>query len=104
MQAGKSNLMHEFEVIKIKFFASNLQFEANYTRSTVAPSLISTTIMPILNSTAISNQTALNATVQNVTNSFSSASSEYFNRYILEIHKSDGIHDLGIIKWEMASK
>jgi Sodium:neurotransmitter symporter family len=61
----------------------------------------------MLNSTAtaISNQTAaLNATTQNVTNSFTSASSEYFNRFILEIHESDGIHDLGIIKWEMASK
>lgn len=86
-----------------------LQFEANYTRTPAASaSLISTTALPILNSTstAISNQTStLNATtVQNVTNSFSSASSEYFNRFILEIHESDGIHDLGIIKWEMASK
>lgn len=85
-----------------------MQFDANYTRSTVAPSLTSTTILPILNSssTAISNQTlTLNTTVQtHVSNSFSSASSEYFNRFILEIHESDGIHDLGIIKWEMASK
>lgn len=87
-----------------------LQFDSNYTRppSATAPSLISTTVLPVLNSTstAISNQTStLNATVQNVTtNSFSSASSEYFNRFILEIHESDGIHDLGIIKWEMASK
>ncbi|CRK96201.1 CLUMA_CG009629, isoform A [Clunio marinus] len=83
-------------------------FEANYTRTTIVPtSLISTTVMPILNSTttAISNQTTLlNATVvKNVPQSFSSASSEYFNRYILEIHKSSGIHDLGIIKWEMAT-
>lgn len=80
-------------------------FEANYTRSTVAPSLVSSTILPLVNSTsiAISNQTTLNATVQNVSNSFSSASSEYFNRFILEIHESDGIHDLGIIKWEMAT-
>lgn len=87
-----------------------LQFDSNYTRppSATTPSLISTTVLPILNSTstAISNQTSsLNATVQNVTtNSFSSASSEYFNRFILEIHESSGIHDLGIIKWEMASK
>lgn len=87
-----------------------LQFDSNYTRppSATTPSLISTTVLPILNSTstAISNQTSsLNATVQNVTShSFSSASSEYFNRFILEIHESDGIHDLGIIKWEMASK
>jgi Sodium:neurotransmitter symporter family len=84
-----------------------LQFEANYTRSTVAPSLISSTLLPILNntSTAISNQTAvINATAQNVTNSFTSASSEYFNRFILEIHESSGIDDLGKIKWEMASE
>lgn len=79
-------------------------------KSTVTPSLVSTTILPILNSSStaisLSNQTsALNTTVQtHVSNSFSSASSEYFNRFILEIHESDGIHDLGIIKWEMASK
>lgn len=41
--------------------------------------------------------------VSNTSKAFSSASSEYFNRFILEIHKSDGIHDLGIIKWEMAA-
>lgn len=35
--------------------------------------------------------------------SFSSASSEYFNRFILEIHESEGIHDLGIIKWDLAA-
>ncbi|XP_055531694.1 sodium-dependent dopamine transporter isoform X2 [Wyeomyia smithii] len=33
---------------------------------------------------------------------FASAASEYFNRYILELDKSDGIHDLGTIKWDMA--
>lgn len=38
---------------------------------------------------------------KNVT--FASASSEYFNRYILEIHESSGIDDLGKIKWEMAA-
>ncbi|XP_058125149.1 sodium-dependent dopamine transporter [Anopheles ziemanni] len=40
------------------------------------------------------------ATVVNETK-FASASSEYFNRYILELHKSEGIHDLGAIKWDM---
>ncbi|XP_050074035.1 sodium-dependent dopamine transporter isoform X2 [Anopheles maculipalpis] len=33
---------------------------------------------------------------------FASAASEYFNRYILELDKSEGIHDLGAIKWDMA--
>ncbi|CAL8084404.1 unnamed protein product [Orchesella dallaii] len=27
---------------------------------------------------------------------------EYFHRYVLELHKSPGLHDLGIIKWELA--
>lgn len=58
-------------------------------------------------STTIANEittVASNITiVSNTSNAFSSASSEYFNRFILEIHKSDGIHDLGIIKWEMAA-
>jgi solute carrier family 6 (neurotransmitter transporter, dopamine) member 3 len=62
-------------------------------------------VIPILNttSTTIINTTAtvLNATTQNAS-SFASASSEYFNRYILEIHESSGIDDLGMIKWEMA--
>jgi solute carrier family 6 dopamine transporter-like protein 3 len=87
----------------------------NYSReTTVAPSVITSTIAPFLNQTTslISNQTAtttaaavINATMSpsNVTKSFSSASSEYFNRFILEIHYSAGIHDLGIIKWEMAA-
>ncbi|XP_022230124.1 sodium-dependent dopamine transporter [Drosophila obscura] len=33
---------------------------------------------------------------------FQSAASEYFNRYILELNQSEGIHDLGAIKWDMA--
>ncbi|XP_017778563.1 PREDICTED: sodium-dependent dopamine transporter [Nicrophorus vespilloides] len=32
----------------------------------------------------------------------SSAASEYFNRAILELHKSEGLHDLGTIKWDIA--
>ncbi|XP_055625133.1 sodium-dependent dopamine transporter isoform X2 [Toxorhynchites rutilus septentrionalis] len=51
---------------------------------------------------------AANGTFSNVTSvvlnetKFASAASEYFNRYILELDKSDGIHDLGAIKWDMA--
>ncbi|XP_068145280.1 sodium-dependent dopamine transporter [Drosophila tropicalis] len=33
---------------------------------------------------------------------YQSAASEYFNRYILELNQSEGIHDLGAIKWDMA--
>lgn len=79
----------------------------NYTRSTPVPatsltSYISSTIAPYFsNVTESLNATNISAT--STTNQFSSASSEYFDRFILEIHKSDGIHDLGIIKWEMAA-
>ncbi|KAH1003114.1 hypothetical protein HUJ05_011054 [Dendroctonus ponderosae] len=47
-----------------------------------------------------------NATVlQNATAPLASAASEYFNhksRAILELHKSEGLHDLGAIKWDTA--
>ncbi|CAG9815445.1 unnamed protein product [Phaedon cochleariae] len=33
---------------------------------------------------------------------FASAASEYFNRAILELHQSEGLHDLGSIKWDIA--
>ncbi|KAK5644887.1 hypothetical protein RI129_006187 [Pyrocoelia pectoralis] len=33
---------------------------------------------------------------------FASAASEYFNRAILELHRSEGLHDLGAIKWDIA--
>ncbi|KAM3963050.1 sodium-dependent dopamine transporter [Aphomia sociella] len=33
---------------------------------------------------------------------FTSAASEYFNRAILELQGSEGLHDLGAIKWDMA--
>ncbi|RVE42532.1 hypothetical protein evm_012812 [Chilo suppressalis] len=36
------------------------------------------------------------------TTPFTSAASEYFNRAILELHGSEGLHDLGTIKWDMA--
>ncbi|KAK6638197.1 hypothetical protein RUM44_008625 [Polyplax serrata] len=35
-------------------------------------------------------------------NNYTSASSEYFMRGILELDKSDGLHDLGSIKWDIA--
>lgn len=40
----------------------------------------------------------------NETNSdnYTSAASEYFTRGILELDKSSGLHDLGMIKWDMA--
>ncbi|CAG9114764.1 hypothetical protein JYU34_007647 [Plutella xylostella] len=36
------------------------------------------------------------------TTPFTSAASEYFNRAILELHGSAGLHDLGAVKWDMA--
>ncbi|XP_037045046.1 sodium-dependent dopamine transporter isoform X1 [Bradysia coprophila] len=33
---------------------------------------------------------------------YASAASEYFYRYILELNESEGIHDLGSIKWDLA--
>lgn len=33
---------------------------------------------------------------------FTSAASEYFNRAILELHHSEGLHNLGAVKWDMA--
>lgn len=54
----------------------------------------------ILNETTGLNQTIHNETVS--TEKFQSAALEYFNRYILELNESDGIHDLGAIKWDMA--
>uniref|UniRef100_A0A182QPG6 Transporter n=1 Tax=Anopheles farauti TaxID=69004 RepID=A0A182QPG6_9DIPT len=47
------------------------------------------------------NVTATAVTTVNDTK-FASAASEYFNRYILELDKSEGIHDLGAIKWDLA--
>uniref|UniRef100_A0A182NI32 Transporter n=1 Tax=Anopheles dirus TaxID=7168 RepID=A0A182NI32_9DIPT len=49
----------------------------------------------------VSNVTATAVTTVNDTK-FASAASEYFNRYILELDKSEGIHDLGAIKWDVA--
>ncbi|RZF42633.1 hypothetical protein LSTR_LSTR001428 [Laodelphax striatellus] len=34
---------------------------------------------------------------------FTSPSSEYFSRAILELHRSEGLHDLGGVKWDMAA-
>ncbi|KAH0561712.1 sodium-dependent dopamine transporter [Cotesia glomerata] len=33
---------------------------------------------------------------------YTSAAQEYFNRAILELHQSSGLHDLGIVKWDIA--
>ncbi|XP_017790866.1 PREDICTED: sodium-dependent dopamine transporter-like [Habropoda laboriosa] len=33
---------------------------------------------------------------------YTSAAQEYFNRAILELHESEGLHDLGKIKWDIA--
>ncbi|XP_058458136.1 sodium-dependent dopamine transporter isoform X1 [Malaya genurostris] len=58
--------------------------------------------------TVIAVAEALNGSLANVTTvvvnetKFASAASEYFNNYILELDKSDGLHDLGSIKWDMA--
>ncbi|XP_046737501.1 sodium-dependent dopamine transporter [Diprion similis] len=33
---------------------------------------------------------------------YTSAAQEYFNRAILELHESSGLHDLGAVKWDIA--
>ncbi|XP_037886739.1 sodium-dependent dopamine transporter [Glossina fuscipes] len=45
---------------------------------------------------------AINSSGSTGTERFQSAASEYFNRFILELNQSEGIHDLGAIKWDMA--
>ncbi|XP_014240511.1 sodium-dependent dopamine transporter [Cimex lectularius] len=42
------------------------------------------------------------STVPPPSEEFASASFEYFTRAILELHQSEGLHDLGSIKWDMA--
>ncbi|KMQ97245.1 sodium-dependent dopamine transporter [Lasius niger] len=37
-----------------------------------------------------------------VADNHTSAAHEYFNRAILELHESEGLHDLGAIKWDIA--
>ncbi|XKL68412.1 hypothetical protein PGB90_003903 [Kerria lacca] len=51
---------------------------------------------------ATSNGTDQNFTRNTIDKNFASASAEYFNRAILELHKSKGLDDLGYIKWDMA--
>ncbi|XP_052128941.1 sodium-dependent dopamine transporter [Frankliniella occidentalis] len=46
------------------------------------------------------NQTSSSDGMQNI--HYTSAASEYFNRAVLELQHSSGIHDLGSIKWDMA--
>ncbi|KAK3917192.1 Sodium-dependent dopamine transporter [Frankliniella fusca] len=49
--------------------------------------------------TAADNQTATDD-LQSI--HYTSAASEYFNRAVLELQHSNGLHDLGAIKWDMA--
>ncbi|XP_012272981.1 sodium-dependent dopamine transporter [Orussus abietinus] len=46
----------------------------------------------------------VNASLEDYGNStiYTSAAQEYFNRAILELHQSAGLHDLGAIKWDIA--
>ncbi|KAF7989109.1 hypothetical protein HCN44_007419 [Aphidius gifuensis] len=49
------------------------------------------------------NDTNLTVIDDNTTDTkYTSAAQEYFNRAILELHKSAGLHDLGEIKWDIA--
>ncbi|XP_022916091.1 sodium-dependent dopamine transporter [Onthophagus taurus] len=50
----------------------------------------------------LANATNGNSSASGSANSFDSAASEYFNRAILELHRSEGLHDLGTIKWDIA--
>ncbi|XP_066595478.1 sodium-dependent dopamine transporter isoform X1 [Prorops nasuta] len=47
------------------------------------------------------NSTELLLNLDNSTK-YTSAAQEYFNRAILELHQSEGLHDLGAIKWDIA--
>ncbi|KAL5288593.1 DAT family protein [Megaselia abdita] len=62
---------------------------------------ISENATSFINSTIFINETITSNTT--VLDKYQSAASEYFNRYILELHKSEGIHDLGEIKWELVA-
>ncbi|XP_065369688.1 sodium-dependent dopamine transporter isoform X2 [Calliphora vicina] len=63
---------------------------------------MNSTITSELNVT-FSNLTSTLSTTLPHSERFQSAASEYFNRYILELDKSEGLHDLGAIKWDMAA-
>lgn len=51
---------------------------------------------------SLANKTEDVALVAAMDSRLSSAASEYFNRAILELHRSEGLHDLGAIKWDIA--
>ncbi|KAK4875154.1 hypothetical protein RN001_011576 [Aquatica leii] len=57
---------------------------------------------PSKNSSEFNNTALLLQEVPVTDLKFASAASEYFNRAILELHRSEGLHDLGSIKWDMA--
>ncbi|XP_028038073.1 sodium-dependent dopamine transporter [Bombyx mandarina] len=54
-----------------------------------------------VNRTRIRNTTSASLGIAPTT-PYTSAASEYFNRAILELQGSEGLHDLGSVKWDMA--
>uniref|UniRef100_A0A2H1WLW5 SFRICE_003922 n=1 Tax=Spodoptera frugiperda TaxID=7108 RepID=A0A2H1WLW5_SPOFR len=54
------------------------------------------------NRTRLRNNSSSGSIAPPPTTPFTSAASEYFNRAILELQGSEGLHDLGAIKWDMA--
>ncbi|KAH9635344.1 hypothetical protein HF086_017910 [Spodoptera exigua] len=54
------------------------------------------------NKTRVRNNSSSGSIASPPTTPFTSAASEYFNRAILELQGSEGLHDLGAIKWDMA--
>ncbi|KAB0794952.1 hypothetical protein PPYR_11791 [Photinus pyralis] len=57
---------------------------------------------PSRNSSEYNNTTLMVDGLPVAESRFASAASEYFNRAILELHRSEGLHDLGAIKWDIA--
>ncbi|XP_075168190.1 sodium-dependent dopamine transporter isoform X2 [Haematobia irritans] len=66
----------------------------------VSDSLLNSTITSEFN-TSLANLTMALSTTTPASERFQSAASEYFNRYILELNQSDGLHNLGAIKWDL---
>ncbi|XP_050094668.1 sodium-dependent dopamine transporter [Anopheles aquasalis] len=71
-----------------------------FSNSSVAASSVSNRTATLLTNVTVTGTATTAASVNDTR--FASAASEYFNRYILELDKSEGIHDLGAIKWDMA--
>ncbi|XP_013114675.1 sodium-dependent dopamine transporter [Stomoxys calcitrans] len=66
----------------------------------ISDSLLNSTITSEFN-TSLANLTLALSTTTPASERFQSAASEYFNRYILELNQSDGLHNLGSIKWDL---